>query len=219
MSKIDFILRKDLNLNKYWWHRFIKIIFILSILYFFIQILDDSYYKYYSIVSNIESRLTNNLIILNDLPKEGEFLSDYLSGEPGGSVVSVYSDNTYCSLKIKEHIDKILSFHPEVSFFMDRGHDLNNYLKKEEFVLSLEKSNYYCVNLDSFTSENYKKIYFLNTFDSNYFNDLNISVFNPLKTYSYFVGVILLSLIGICLFAITLYHVFLYIVFGRYKNN
>lgn len=98
MGKIN-LFREDLELNKKWWHRLFKILFIVSLLIFiwkFYLIFLEESANHYKKVAELEDRLTDKVLKIEDLLKYWEKFMD--SG--WWTKENYWNKNIYCSNKL-----------------------------------------------------------------------------------------------------------------------
>lgn len=238
MKKIsNWLFRKDLDLNKKLWHRFIKVLFTISIIAIAIYIvlfLIESYertvnrWNYLQIFSNrlIERGGNSRVLPINQLYDADEiitekiiFSTDYhpdisnkdLLSPMSGIFLKDYSSQTFCSNKLYENIEKIASSN-NIKLFSPVNPSLNRLsddLSAYKVFLKDNSFSIKCLFINSYSPENKDGEVTKYTF------------LEPINTYNYviskyengFMNFIFLS--GISFFGLFLYSIISIFVYHK----
>ncbi len=111
--------RKDLNLQSYWWHRLLLVIFIISAvpLIFFLTKKNFEHFEFpkYKEICKLKDRLDSRILTIDELIQTQELCAHYLSDLyiPGSSHSKEdwKKYRIYCSKSIASKLNKLANFH------------------------------------------------------------------------------------------------------------
>jgi hypothetical protein len=203
------IFRSDLGLNKYWWHRLVKIVFIVGIFYVAWLSMSEFYYGRTKQVDTLGNRLTNNVQLAGDMLIYGEGFNGHISDSFG------LNNGVYCSNNISNKIEEISNITKVNNYgnpFVFEGGLSYEGLKKQ-----LEKNNTVCITNDSVQDGEYR---FLGDWS------LHMNINTSIDTRDSFQNslwnirtMIIYLLMYIFSFYIFYYKIFLYILYGGRKES
>jgi len=219
--------RKDLKLNKRWWHRLFVAIFSLlfvGLLFFFIAdfVVDNPNIPKWEVSDVLEDRLTSEIIQIKDLAKPGEQIQ-----ESGRTHVlntatrsdSIYAD-VYCSLEVEDKIEDI-----QRASGIDNLYIRNKFQKQnvplETYRDYVVEKNINCLKPDAYSYTDRPRVTFLEPLDASTFygNDVVFYKTSQIKSTLYMVmgiAITISALTGLFLLFVLLYYkVLLYIIFGN----
>lgn len=242
MKKIkSWLLRSDLELNKKWWHRLLKVIFIISIIIltiYFAYILINSYQETVNkwvFTDTITSRLKkypNKLISIHKIYNEQEIISegniyargwypnlkdkDYLLPV---SIIALKNGENYCSNDISRKIETITNQN-NIKLFSTTNPTIKTLFPNiNTFISYLNENSIKCVMIDSYTIEenNNNLVYrFLRPIDT-----YNFSIYEYKSDLHIFIYQIIALIVFIFIYTIAIlfmyYKVILYIIYGSKK--
>lgn len=246
MKKLkNWLYRPDLELNKKWWHRLFKVVFILTIIISSISLityLGNSYTQVvnqWNFIDTLSGRLSNDsytgkVVSIRGLHNVNEAISDDYPGgwslddrryvEPFSALFLPEDEGqTFCSDNLSENLENIAVTN-NIRLFSDTNPSAYKLYDDMGTFSTYLKNNSYsvkCLFIDSFTISNEDgsdtKLTFLRSE-----NTSDYSIYQYKDNFLGFVLLTLLSvfafLFGVLLVLIFYYKVFLYIVFGG-KNK
>ena len=206
------LFRKDLELDRKWWHRLAKVLFIFSLLIFvwkhYLLFLEESQY-HYKRIANLEDRLTDNVSKVEDLLKYWERFenSNWQSEKDFWSNSEIYCSNKLYEIENINYIIDRTWINNFNRFFYDDGTT-----SIEDFSKSIKNNHLKCIIKDN------AQIDFLNPMEQ--FNDYWFYEKNMIQYIkdSLFIQNFLLNLFTY-LFAIYIFYywIFMYIIYWRKK--
>lgn len=213
MKKFNFF-REDLELNKKWWHRLFKILFIVLLFWFFyktfyIDLIEESFY-HYKRIANLEDRLTDKVSKIEDLLKYWERFED----SNWQSEKDYWSKNIYCSNKLYdiENINYIIKdswINNFDRFFYDEGST-----SVEEFSKIIKSDNIKCIIKDN------AQVDFLNPMEQfNNFWFYEKSVIQYIKDTLFIQEFFIKLFLYVIAIYIFYYWIIMYIIYWRKSNN
>lgn len=239
------LLRDSIELNKKWWHRFLKVLFILSIISLAIYttvLLVNSYPRIvnqWNYVNSLSGKLNSSnysgkIVSINDLYSENEVVSesdiytnDYFPNLknkdllfPYSSPVFVEDTQSFCSDKLDKQIKEIADEN-NIKLFSTTNPTVNTLSTNiDAFTLYVNKNNIECAMIDSYSIENDDGV----TSKYTFLRPVDIYKYNIYKYENNFSGFILsifISLIGLLLYTFVVLFIYnkiiLYIVYGNKK--
>ncbi|PIR41700.1 MAG: hypothetical protein COV30_02340 [Candidatus Yanofskybacteria bacterium CG10_big_fil_rev_8_21_14_0_10_37_15] len=221
--------RKDLNLGNRWWHRLFLVIFFFSFAWSLYMMSNDlfadnhPYVPQWKIVDSVDERLTSEVKQIRDLKKIGEKVEEkgrsYVLN-PATDMSSLY-DDFYCSTDIKNKISEIQGRSGIANLYLNRKS-----VSVETFTDYVRNNDIKCLIPDAYTSygTNGKidgKVSFLEPLGPNtlYGKDLVFYEKSNLFTAFYVSKMFLLTVAVFAGIAIAYYKIFLYVIFGKRKEN
>lgn len=177
------ILRDDLNLNNRWWHRFLKVVFVLCLVLYAVylgSLLFDSYYRIvnrWEFKNVLAGRLsdsvhTGKVFAINDLLGDHEIIStlDQVYSKGGFSpsyeqrlMLNPYSPmfvlsnppvQTFCSDRLSDNI-KDIAIKNNIRLFSEENPRVDRLTSSvDSFISYLSPFTMKCVMVDSFTIVN-----------------------------------------------------------------
>lgn len=241
------LLKDSLELNKKWWHRFLKVLFILSVISIAIYVVVFLFNSYPSIVNQwsyantVSGKLnssdyTGKIVSINELYNDEEIISDselYTDGYfpnlkdkdlllPYSSPVFVAGSESFCSDKLDKQIKEIANKN-DVKLFSTTNPTLNTLSNNiDAFTSYLYNNNIKCVMVDSYSIENNNK----ETSEYTFLRPINTNEYIIYKYENGFMGFILsiiLSIVGLFLYIFAILFIYnkiiLYIIYGNKKHN
>lgn len=204
--------RKDLALNKRWWHRLLSVIFFLALLYFLVEVWDTPLPKYNSI-GYLNDRMSSNLQLLPELIGSNEKVGVYENNLHGDSYEKnegwlLRQPNIYCSDNIANNIENISG---KTGVEVYKGNGPSEYISLEEFKNYLLKQNAKCVSVNVI---NGTKVISWEVFVG---NDLKVWEQSFFASFVYILKESLLVILSFIVLLVIYYKIFLYIIFGK-KN-
>jgi len=242
----DWIFKSKVDLSKKWWHRLLKVLFIILIIASSIygaMIIVDSYadithnWKYETSLSErlSDESFSGEVFSVNDLYSANEIISDEPSYSmnyslddkkwlsPTDLLFAKDPEETFCSDELHNHASKIAEAN-NVYLFSNTTPSLNELYADVDVFTSYLISNSYrikCLIIDRYSSYtagslDYKYT-FLRPIDT---FDYHIYEYeNNLSEFIlYVVGSILFSLIYILIAILIYYKAILYIIYGKFKG-
>lgn len=239
------LLRDSLELNKKWWHRFLKVLFILSIISLAIYgviLLSNSYPRIvnqWSYVNSLSGKLSSNtnsgkIFSIKQLYNDNEVVSendiytnDYFPNLknkdlllPYSSPIFVEDTKSFCSDSLDKQIKEIADEN-NVKLFSTTNPTVNTLSTNiDAFILYLNRNNINCAMIDSYSIENDSGV----TTKYTFLRPVDIYKYNIYKYKNNFSGFILsifTSLIGLLLYTFVVLFIYnkiiLYIVYGNKK--
>lgn len=238
-------LRKDLVLKNKWWHRFLKVLFVLSIIsltiYVFI-LLSNGYPRIvneWNFVNSVNGKLNSSnysgkIIPIKQLYSDEEIISDsdvYTKGYfpnlkdkelllPYYPPIFLEDIESFCSDKLDEQIKEIAGEN-NIKLFSTTNPTLNTLSNNlNAFASYLYNNNIKCVMVDSFSVENDNK----ETSKYTFLRPVNTYEYNIYRYENNFMGYILsiiFSIIGVFFYIFIVLFIYnkiiLYIIYGNKK--
>lgn len=245
-KKIKIWLLKDsLELNKKWWHRFLKVLFVMSIIsltIYVIILLANSYprivnqWNFADVLSGrlSKSDYSGKILSVKQLYNDEEIISDsdiytkdYFPNLKDKELLLPYfppifleGTESFCSNKLDEKIKGIASEN-NIKLFSTTNPTLNTLSNNiDAFTSYLYNNNIKCVMVDSFSVENDNR----ETSKYTFLRPVNIYEYNVYRYENNFMGFILdiiLSIIGLLLYIFVVLFIYnkiiLYIIYGNKK--
>lgn len=246
MKKIfTWLLRKDLALKDKWWHRFLKVLFILSVIslvIYAVVFLANSYpsiVNQWSYVNTVSGKLNSSdyagkIVSINELYNDEEIISDselYTDGYfpnledkelllPYSSPVFVADTESFCSSKLDKQIKEI-AMENDIKLFSTTNPTLNTLSTNiDAFTSYLSKNYIKCAMIDSYSIENdngpTSQYTFLRPVDTDKY-----IIYRYENNFIGFIFAVFISLIGLLVYtfvAIFIYNrIILYIIYGNKK--
>jgi len=230
--------RKDLNLKNRWWHRFLFVVFIFSIVLYTIYNLalystSDMFRggkaQQWEKVETLNDRLTSELNTINTLIKPGEKIAEdnrtYVLNDKIDEYYKHVLSDVYCSTKLVNNIEKIKNGTKIQNLFIRNKYGKNN-VPLKDFTEYIKQNNIYCLSKDAYTKYGYNKqitgkLSFLEP-DSTYQNNWSFYKKSTSKTVVYFLEMILSVLAFSSIIFVTIiiiyYKIILFIIYGN-KNK
>lgn len=242
----DWLVRDDLELDKKWWHRFFKILFILSIITLVIYmatLLINSYSRIvnqWDYVNTLTAKLNSSdysgsVVSMKELYGEQEIISDsnvytnnYFPSLENKDLLlpisPIFLENveSFCSDKLDRQIKEIVSKN-EINLFSTTNPSFDKLSNNiEEFNNYVGINDINCVMIDSFSFENKDEVIVNYTF----LRPVDIHDYVIYKYKNNFVGFIfniLISVIGVLLYIGSILFIYnkiiLYIIYGNKKQR
>lgn len=224
MKLTNNFFRTDLNLGGRWWHRLFLVIFFVLFAWALYMMSSDlfadnhPYIPQWKIVSSVDERITAEVKQIRDLKKFGERVEEKDGSYALNSSADENSlyDDFYCSTDLENKISEIQSNSGITNLYLNRKN-----VSAETFVNYVKNSDIKCLIPDAYTNSDGTKIRFLEPLGLNslYGKDLVFyeksnffTVFYVLKTYL----LVIVIFVGT---ALAYYKIFLYIIFGKKKEN
>lgn len=212
--------RIDLNLQKFWWHRLLIVLFFISSIGLFgilvKKVINNIQFPRYTKVCKFSDRVDSQLRIIEDLMLPNEIYADH--------EVDIFGLNHYDENHFKKNSQRIF-FAKNISFLIDEISDktkVYNYLgysgilSKIEFEKELVKQNAKFISVGWFGDTMTLKNYWL-------LDEMNVYVVSIVKTIAFSLlktlQVLLVLIVYLFLIIIIYYKVIIYIIFGRYKTD
>jgi hypothetical protein len=180
---VSWMFGSEIDLSTKWWHRFFKVLFVMTILtsaVLLIIFLSDSYNRIvhqWHYVESLSSRLgdslySNKVVPLKDLYGEDEVITDreqlrgtsfnladreYLQPYSPIFLEDIQQSKSFCSNELYEHIDDIASANDIKIFSTVEATPSRVYSDVDAFITYLENKFLFdtnCVMLDRFTRYN-----------------------------------------------------------------
>ena len=214
--------RKDLNLGGRWWHRLFLVIFFLCFAWALYAMSSDlfadnhPYVPQWKVVDSVDERLTPEVKQIRDLKKFAEQVEEkdrsYALNSGDGSLY----DDFYCSTDLENNISEIQSKSGIANLYLNRKN-----VSMDMFVNYVRDNDIKCLIPDAYTNADNTKLRFLEPLTPNsiYGRDL---VFYEKSNFltAFYVSKMLLLVIAIFVgIAIAYYKIFLYVIFGKRKEN
>lgn len=246
MKKITkWLFREDLDLKSRWWHRFLKVLFILSVIslaIYAVVFLVNSYpsiVNQWSYANTVSGKLnssdyTGKIVSINELYNDEEIISDsdlytdeYFPNLkdkelllPYYPPIFVVDTESFCSDKLDKQIQEIAS-NNNIKLFSTTNPTLNTLSTNiDAFTSYLSQNNIKCVMIDSYSIENDNGT----TSQYTFLRPVDIYKYIIYKYENNFIGfifAILISLIGLLVYTfivLFVYHkIILYIIYGNKK--
>lgn len=229
MKKIkSWLFRDGLELDKKWWHRLVKVIF-LSI---FLLIVFGSYvavvaYPDRTILSNHNISINNTLY---------QFTQNYAGKDSDNTIPKFFEQSGQFGLLIDNKIEYVSEYSLGKSICIKNPEKYLDVISKilyADFIKGLSYEQTQATNIDTFTEavkerfyeDTTRRCYFfdLNTYDDNLTKTTNLSTsiinYKP-NAFFYIEATLAIPLIAFAsfvLFALFYYHLILYIVYGNKK--
>ncbi len=217
------LFRTDLNLKKYWWHRLINVLFIITFLITLFTsvngLFEDSQLPKYNRVGSLASRMDSKIRLIGTLVRSEEKIAVYehnLYGSYNGK--SFYEGNGgwlleqeyYCSTNITNQVDEVVA-KTGISYF--KGNlDL---VSLEEFKVYLAQNKANCIQiLDLNSKGRYGDVKKALSWGLEA-DDMDVFDMSLLKSAFAIVQTLFLVSIGFFILVILYHKIFLYIVFGN----
>lgn len=240
----NWLLKDNLELSKKWWHRFLKVLFILSVIslsIYTITLLVNSYPRIvhqWNFTNTLSGKLsssdyTGKTVQIKDLYSNEEIISDndiytkdYFPNLQDKDYLLPFSpifleDTTsFCSDKLDKQIKEIVNKN-DIKLFSTTNPTLNTLSNNiDAFNSYLYQNNIKCVMVDSYSVENQNgdtsKYTFLRPVDI-----YEYSIYKYENNFSSFILSIILSLLGLLLYVFVIIFIYkkviLYIVYGNKK--
>lgn len=213
--------RKDLNLQNYWWHRLLFVIFFISavpiIVFLTKKNLENFEFPKYKEICKLKDRLDSRILSIDELIQPQELCAYSLSELylPGSRFFKEYwkKDRIYCSKSIAYKLDELSKVIGVYLFYAD-----NKECSKDIFADNLIKYNTNFVNVIEKDETYYKEHYITINRGYDDYGIFKVSISQSI-IYILFLILRLLFLIGlgfttICTFY---YKIVIYIIFGNRK--
>lgn len=212
--------RKDLNLEKKWWHRALLSIYFLAlaltlVLVAIISFFEDKQYAKIRLVS--ESFGSGNERLADIVKKEdpsfkiGEL--NYFS-RYGNYEYDNYKDSTFCGKNITQGLDGYSMGDKKITKFMVRDSSGSRRdVVEGQLAENLLSTKVECITIDSFSGAYGERLYFIEPYE--YSKEMWFYKYSPLYTLLntlQYVGYALLVFLGILIFY---YKVVLYVIYGK----
>lgn len=241
----SWLIKDSLGLNKKWWHRFLKVIFIVSLISLAIATIVSLVNSYPSIVNewNYSSTITGKLnssdysgkiVQINQLYGEEEIISDndiyandYFPNLNDKELLLPYSSpifstdmESFCSNKLDKQIKEIAEEN-DINLFSTINPTVKTLSPNiEAFILYLNTNDIRCAMVDSYTMENDDgttyKYTFLRPVDTSEY-----SIYKYKNNFTGFLSTIFLGLIVFFVYFFVVIFVYnkiiLYIIYGNKK--
>jgi len=216
--------RKDLNLGGRWWHRLFLVIFFVSFAWLLYMMSSDlfadnhPYVPQWKIVDSVDERLTPEVKQIRDLKKFGEKVEEkgrsYVLN-PATDMSSLY-DDFYCSTDLKNKISEIQGKSGIANLYLNRKS-----VSIEIFTDYVRDNDIKCLIPDFYTYSDNTKVRFLEPLGPNplYGKDLVFYEKSNLLTAFYVSKMLLLVVAIFAGIAIAYYKIFLFVIFGKRKEN
>lgn len=216
------LFRKDLNLQKYWWHRLLVVIFFICLIYMIYAVSRDLFVNNFSnviqwkVIDSIENRLTPEVKQIRDLKKYGEQVEEKDRSYAINSGDESLYDDFYCSTELENKIQDIQNKSGITNLYLGRKNT-----SIENFTKYISDNNIVCLIPDAYTYSDNTKIRFLEPLGSNplYGKDLVFFKESVLLTGLYITKVFLYVIAVFAIIALIYYKAFLFIIFGNKKKD
>lgn len=240
----SWLLRDSLELNKKWWHRFLKVLFIVSIIsltIYTITLLTDAYPRIvnqWDFTNTLAGKLNSDnysgkIVKVNQLYNEEEIISDsdiytkdYFPNLKDKDYLLPFSPifledvESFCSNKLDKQIKEIANKN-DIKLFATTNPTLNTLSNNiDAFTSYVYNNNIKCVMVDSYSVENENEI----TSKYTFLRPVDIYKYNVYSYENNFIGFILdivLSIIGLLLYIFIILFIYnkiiLYIIYGNKK--
>lgn len=212
--------RKDLNLGKKWWHRFLVVIFflglVISVIKVFTSTLIHPSYVIGKQVATLNSRLTSDLVIASNLVKPWEIAgnSSFIPTTYGeASFWDNWSSEIYCSKELNKYINNIQKITGVYTLYNTDGIKVSS---SKVFSDSLKESNSLCIVIDNF--QNWNRGLRPRPMDDYSFYR-NSSLENIKYHFSIILSNLSVILVAFLILLIIYYKIILYIIYGRNKKK
>lgn len=223
----DNFFRKDLNLNKRWWHRFLSIacvvIFIVVFFSNVVGMFDDAQLPRYTKIALLVERMEEDPVLIKNLINPGEKIGRHENQLYGLSEGRRYYDawggwlieqDYYCSKNISVRIEEIATktsvYHYKGNIDLVSAEDFRKYLIEQKTncveVLDLNNAKLY---------GNVKKALSLGLEAD------NMAIWKPslIKSIFYVLSDVIFLAIVFSILLVIYYKIILYIVFGSKNKN
>lgn len=214
--------RKDLNLGGRWWHRLFLVIFFVLFAWALYMMSSDlfadnhPYVPQWKVVDSVDERLTPEVKQIRDLKKFGEQVEEkersYALNSGDGSLY----DDFYCSNDLENKISEIQSKSGIANLYLNRKN-----VSMDMFVNYVRDNDIKCLIPDAYTNADNTKLRFLEPLAPNsiYGRDLVFYEKSNFLTVFYVSKMLLLVIAIFVGIAIAYYKIFLYVIFGKRKEN
>lgn len=207
--------RKDLNLGRKWWHRFLIVVFflglIISIIKVFTSTLIHPSYVIGKQIATLNSRLTSDLVVASNLVKPWELAwnSSFLPD----TFWDNRSSEIYCSREPSKYINDIQKITGVYTLYNTDGVKVSS---SKAFADSLKESNSLCIIIDNF--QNWNRGLRPRPMDNYSFYKASF-----LENIKYHFSIILSNLSTILITSLLLliiyYKIIIYIIYGKSKKK
>ena len=236
--------RKDLNLNKRWWHRLLVVVFFAGFAFCLWWALvniysesDNSSFTYYKIVEPLSGRLTSEVKSIDQLIRSWERFQQYRALDlPFNNLWNKYGHlptqkhsyedddlkNIYCSTMLYKNVNEVIERTKITSLYiseLDSSRSIS--LPTEEFSDYIKQKDIYCLWTDSFGETN-KFLEPQKMFQDDYYfykktlSSRMINIAESLMLIS-ILAVVLLFIFS--LIAVFYYKVVLYVIYWNNSNK
>lgn len=227
--------REDLNLNQKWWHRLFKVLFFISIFFFFILGLNEYQLKGFIRVGSLYELVSDKPETVEQLIKKTGIedviiSSDYEPTSGKDSTWGVPRD-AICSTNLTSAVERLALEGRE--FYIG---EMFNRIKVGEatFLDYVKKKGVVCIVDTSYTNEIGQSVLMVQTHEVGDYQLKDTYLYKPnfLKTVWYFVfgtyfskstyvysGIWTITLLPSIFLILLYYKVFIYIVYGSKKNK
>lgn len=207
--------RKDLNLGRKWWHRFLVVVFflglIISVIKAFTSTLIHPSYLIGKQVATLNSRLTSDLVVASNLVKPWEIAGN--SSFLPDTFWDNRSSEIYCSREPSKYINEIQKITGVYTLYNANGIKVSS---PKTFSDSLEESNSFCIIIDNFQNWN-------RGLRPRPMNDYSFYKTSFVENIKYHFSIILSNLsvilIASLLLLIIYYRIIIYIIYGKRKKK
>lgn len=209
--------RIDLNLQKFWWHRLLLVLFFISSIGLFgilvKRVINNIQFPRYTKVCKFSDRVDSQLRLIGDLMQPNEkynYREEDILNHNDEEYLKKKSQRIFCAKNISFLIDEISNKTKVYKY------GYNGILSKIEFAKELEKQNAQFIEVGEFGNT----IALSNNWVWDEMNVYDLSIvktiaFSLLKTLQ----VLLILIIYIFLIIIIYYKVIIYIIFGSYETD
>lgn len=220
--------RKDLNLGGRWWHRLFLVIFFVCFAWALYMMSSDlfadnhPYIPQWKIVGSVDERITAEVKQIRDLKKFGERVEErdrsYALNSSGDNE-SLYVD-FYCSNELENKIAEVQSRSGINTLYIRDIYNRNN-VPIETFTNYVRDNDIKCLVPDAYTYSENTRVRFLEPLGKNslYGKDLVFYEKSNFLTAFYVLKMFLLVIAIFAGIAIAYYKIFLYVIFGKKKEN
>lgn len=219
--------RKDLGLGGRWWHRLFLVIFFVLFAWALYMMYNDlfsanhSYMPQWKIVGSVDERITEEVKQIQDLKKFGERVEERDRSYTLNSSAddSLYAE-FYCSSELKNKIAEVQSKSGINNLYIRDIYNRNN-VPTETFSNYVREHKIKCLVPDAYTYPENTRVTFLEPLGPNslYGKDLVFYEKSNLLTAFYVLKMFLLVIVIFAGIAVAYYKIFLYVVFGKRKEN
>lgn len=214
--------RKDLNLGGRWWHRLFLVIFFVLFAWALYMMSNDlfadnhPYVPQWKVVDSVDERLTPEVKQIRDLKKFGEQVEEKDRSYALNSGDTSLYDDFYCSTDLKNKISEIQSKSGITNLYLNRKN-----VSMDMFVNYVRDNDIKCLIPDAYTNADNTKLRFLEPLAPNsiYGRDLVFYEKSNFLTAFYVSKMLLLVTAVFIGIAIAYYKIFLYVIFGKRKEN